>query len=78
MKAFVAALAVVLASPAAVAADADAPAQKKERKICKRDPNSGSRMEKKICRTAAQWKRAQQNGGDVSVPANGGGSQRSN
>jgi hypothetical protein len=32
-----------------------APAPKKERKICKLDDTSGSRMAKRICLTAQEW-----------------------
>jgi hypothetical protein len=36
-------------------ATAPAPAPKKERKICKLDDTSGSRMAKRICLTAQEW-----------------------
>jgi hypothetical protein len=36
-------------------AAAPAPAPKKERKICKLDDTSGSRMAKRICLTAQEW-----------------------
>ena len=59
-------LALALAAPAAPAPAATE--AKAERKICKREETSVSRMAKKICMTADQW-RAQQRGGSGGVPA---------
>ena len=64
MNAFVTLLLLAVAPPAAQTSDEGGVSQqKKERLICKRDPNTETRMAKKICKTAAQWKQFQRTGG---------------
>lgn len=45
---------------------AAAAAPVKEKKICKRTPSSLSRMPKQVCKTAAQWSNATNQGSDHS------------
>lgn len=55
MKAALLLIATMLAAPANAQSTA-APVEKKaERKICKPEPNSASRLPKKICKTASEW-----------------------
>ena len=64
MNAFIALLLLAVAPPAAQTSDEGGVAQpKKERLICKKDPTTETRMAKKICKTAAQWKQFQRTGG---------------
>ena len=48
--------AALLLSGAAAAKDKDQPEQVKEKKICKGEASSFSRLPKKICKTKAEWK----------------------
>ena len=62
-------LATETAAPApqqpATAISQPAEAQKAEKKICKREQSTGSRMDsKRICLTAAQWKEHEQEARD--------------
>ena len=50
----VAALTVALAAPAVAADTQDAP-KSKPHLICKRDEGTGTRMQKRVCKTAAEW-----------------------
>lgn len=55
-----AATAMALATGGAAAADEGKPEAKKERKICREDPQTASRLgARKICKTAAEWKAEQ-------------------
>jgi len=47
--------AALLLSGAAAAKDKDQPEQVKEKKICKGESSSFSRLSKKICKTKAEW-----------------------
>jgi hypothetical protein len=47
-------LAVGLAAPA-LAADDAAPKPKKEKKVCRRDVDTGTIMQRSICRTQTEW-----------------------
>ena len=50
------ALAAILVLPAAASAAAESSEKKDpERKICRPEPNSVSRIAKKICKTKAEW-----------------------
>jgi hypothetical protein len=55
MKAVLALLIVALAVPAASAAAGDAPKKKKEAKVCKTIPKTGSNMGERLCLTVDQW-----------------------
>ena len=47
--------ATLLVGGTAIAKDENASGAPKEKKICKGDPDSTSRITKKVCRTKAEW-----------------------
>ena len=69
-------LATCLAVPAFAGGDeaADKPKKKKEKKVCKPDTSSYSRMGGRICKTAAEWagqaRPAEKARDEVKAPAN--------
>ncbi|HEX8573965.1 MAG TPA: hypothetical protein VF759_14565 [Allosphingosinicella sp.] len=43
----------------------DKPEQRKEKKICKHEPSSTSRLGTRICKTKAQWDAQRNSGGSI-------------
>ena len=72
----IAALLAAMPASAASAKEAGEAADKpaKEKKVCRRDPHTGSIMQRQVCKTRAEWEAADRVSGSVS---HGGDSSRS-